>query len=81
MAVGKGSVERAAKAKVAEKKTKTAAKTVKTTETVAAAEIIASPDEQVLGQIVYQSSSGMLERDAGPNEIFGLGDAMPVYYF
>ncbi|MCM1135005.1 MAG: hypothetical protein NC400_05455 [Clostridium sp.] len=33
------------------------------------------------GQIVYQKSSGMLERAAEPNEQFGLGDAMPVYYF
>lgn len=33
------------------------------------------------GQIVYQKSSGMLERAAEPNERFGLGDAMPVYYF
>ena len=31
--------------------------------------------------IVYQRSSGMLERAAEPNERFGLGDAMPVYYF
>lgn len=33
------------------------------------------------GEIVYQKSSGMLERAAEPNERFGLGDAMPVYYF
>ena len=33
------------------------------------------------GAIVYQKSSGMLERAAEPNERFGLGDAMPVYYF
>lgn len=81
MAVGKGSVERAAKAKVAEKKTGTAAKTAKTAETVAAAKTIAAPDEKVLQEIVYQSSSGILSRDAEPNERFGLGDAMPVYYF
>ena len=48
---------------------------------VAAAEIIAAPTEAVMQQVVYQKSSGMLERDAAPNEIFGLGDAMPVYYF
>lgn len=84
MAVGKGSVERAAKAKAAEKNPGTTAKTVKaakTAETVAASKTIAAPDEKVLQQIVYQSSSGMLERDAEPNEKFGLGDAMPVYYF
>lgn len=32
-------------------------------------------------EIVYQKSSGMLTRAAEPNERFGLGDAMPVYYF
>ncbi len=100
MAVGKGSMARAAKAagqdgKVAEqavaaKKSavsskKASGKTSKTpvaaTETVAAAETIAAPTETVMQQIVYQTSSGMLERDANSNEIFGLGDAMPVYYF
>ena len=81
MAVGKGSVERAAKAKAAEKKPGTTAKAVKAAETVTAAKTVAAPDEKVLQQIVYQSSSGMLERDAEPNERFGLGDAMPVYYF
>lgn len=81
MAVGKGSVERAAKAKAAEKKTGTAAKTSKTAETVTAAKTIAAPDGKVLQEIVYQSSSGILDRDAEPNERFGLGDAMPVYYF
>lgn len=81
MAVGKGSVERAAKAKAAEKKPGTTAKAVTAAETVTAAKTVAAPDEKVLQQIVYQSSSGMLERDAEPNERFGLGDAMPVYYF
>lgn len=81
MAVGKESVERAAKAKAAEKKTGTTVKTAKTAETVAAAKAIAAPDEKALQQIVYQPSSGMLERDAEPNERFGLGDDMPVYYF
>lgn len=48
---------------------------------VAAAEAIAAPAEEVMERIVYQTSSGMLGRDAEPNESFGLGDAMPVYYF
>ena len=86
MAVGKGSMERAAKTAGTAKKTsistkKTSGKTVAATETVAAAEMIAVPTEAVMQQVVYQTSSGMLERDANPNEIFGLGDAMPVYYF
>lgn len=46
-----------------------------------AAETIAAPTKEVMEKIVYQTSSGMLERDAEPNERFGLGDAMPVYYF
>ena len=103
MAVGKGSLERAAKAggnqMTAERKT-TAGKTVakKTTEaaeikktapaksapkrkSVAAKSVIAATNEQVMEKIVYEPSSQLLERDAEPNEIFGLGDSMPVYYF
>ena len=94
MAVGKGSMARAAKAagqdgKVTEQ-TVTAKKSVaspkkvsgKTSKTpVTAAETIAAPTAAVMQQVVYQTSNGMLERDANPNETFGLGDAMPVYYF
>lgn len=77
MAVGKGSMERAAKTAPAKKAAKTTAKT----KSAAAAETIAAPTEEVMEKIVYQKSGGMLERDAEPNEVFGLGDAMPVYYF
>ena len=80
MAVGKGSMERAAKAAPAKKTTRGAAK-AKNAEPVATANVVTAPDESVLQQIVYQPSSGMLSRDAKPNERFGLGDAMPVYYF
>ena len=79
MAVGKGSMERAAKAAPV-KKAEGGAK-AKTAKSVAAAKTVAAPDKAVLNQIVYQTSSGMLSRDAKPNEKFGLGDAMPVYYF
>ncbi|MCM1174508.1 MAG: hypothetical protein NC341_05585 [Blautia sp.] len=84
MAVGEGSMERAAKAAGAKKaapKKKTASVEKTPVEAVAAAEVIAAPSKEVLGQIVYQKSSGMLERNAEANEIFGLGDEMPVYYF
>lgn len=115
MAVGKGSMERAAKAaekkaapaesvdgsgEVSGKKTtakkaasagKTAVKKTASARKAAAPEqgaagtvvegTIAAPSEEVLRQIVYQESSGILERAAEPNERFGLGDAMPVYYF
>lgn len=76
MAVGKGSMERAAK--TAEKKAP-AKRAVKAK--TAAASTIAAPAGEVMEKIVYQKSDGMLERDAKPNERFGLGDAMPVYYF
>lgn len=98
MAVGKGSMARAAKAAgketapaeetagksktAVQKEEATVKKTTakKTAAKTAAAEVIAAPSGEVLQQIVYQECSGVLERAAGPNEIFGLGDAMPVYY-
>lgn len=82
MAVGKGSMERAAKTaeKAQAPKAAPAKKTAKA-KRVPAAETIAAPAEEVMQKIVYQTSDGMLERAAEPNERFGLGDAMPVYYF
>lgn len=80
MAVGKGSMARAAKTAGTAKKTSASTKKP-SGKAVAAAETIAAPTEAVMQQVVYQTSSGILERDANPNEIFGLGDAMPVYYF
>lgn len=87
MAVGKGSMARAAKSAASgtqgtsgtqgNKKAKPAAKAAKpskpSTGTV--------PKEEVSKQIVYEKNRGMLERDAEPNERFGVGDAMPLYYF
>lgn len=92
MAVGKGSMERAAKAAgtdTPKKSTNTRKK--KTPENGTGSEAKAAPEKQVpeapvikkevQEQIAYQKSSGILERAAEPNERFGLGDAMPVYYF
>lgn len=84
MAVGKGSMERAAK--TAEKSHATAKKSSSGKKTAkpkvaAPSATIAAPAKEVMEKIVYQTSDGMLERDAEPNEKFGLGDAMPVYYF
>lgn len=42
--------------------------------------VIAAPSKEVLDAVVYQESSQVLYRVAEPNEVFGLGDAMPVYY-
>lgn len=42
--------------------------------------VIASPDKKVMQQIVYQPSAQILTRDVAPNESFGVGDDMPIYY-
>lgn len=47
---------------------------------VAKANVITSVSEEVLEKVVYQPSSQILDRDANPNEGFGIGDSMPVYY-
>lgn len=82
MAVGKGSMARAAKSAASgtqdEKKAKPAVKTAAKTTKSSSGTV--SKDE-VSKQIVYEKNSGMLERDAEPNERFGVGDAMPLYYF
>lgn len=65
----------------AAKAKKTPAKKAAKPKAEAAATTIAAPTQEVMEKIVYQASDGMLARDAKPNERFGLGDAMPVYYF
>ena len=86
MAVGKGSMERAAKAAGTDTSAKKPAdkavgnKVVVSGKTIANSKA-AAPGKEADGQIIYQKSSGMLERAAEPNARFGLGDAMPVYYF
>lgn len=90
MAVGSKSMERAAKAaegKKTETKTETkkapakrAAKAVKTPAAEPETAVIAKPEAAVMERIVYQKSAQILERAAEPNERFGLGDAMPIYY-
>ncbi len=42
--------------------------------------VIAAPDKKVMQQIVYQPSAQILTREVGPNESFGVGDDMPIYY-
>ncbi|MCR5774477.1 MAG: hypothetical protein K6G42_05285 [Lachnospiraceae bacterium] len=46
----------------------------------ASASVIAAPDTEVMHKVVYQPSSQILEREVAPNESFGVGDDMPVYY-
>lgn len=83
MAVGKGSMARASKtaAKAAEAvkapEGAQAARTRQESETSAKA----AEKKTSEGVIVYEKSSQMLDRAVGPDERFGIGDAMPVYYF
>ena len=70
-------VEKAA----AEKPVQAAKQEPETRPSPAAGKTPAVLEKEAEGEIVYQKSSGMLERAAEPNERFGLGDAMPVYYF
>lgn len=70
-------VEKAA----AEKPVQTVKQGPETRPSPAAGKTPAVLEKEAEGEIVYQKSSGMLERAAEPNERFGLGDAMPVYYF
>lgn len=80
MAVGKGSMERAAKAAGKKPGAKTAA-SESGSKAVVSETVIAAPDEEVVEKVVYQKSSGMLDRAAEANERFSVGDPMPVYYF
>ena len=73
--------EPAARPPVAEKPVQTVKQGPETRPSPAAGKTPAVLEKEAEGEIVYQKSSGMLERAAEPNERFGLGDAMPVYYF
>ena len=42
--------------------------------------VITAPEGEVMKTIVYQPSAQILTREAGPNESFGVGDDMPIYY-
>jgi len=40
-----------------------------------------TPLKEVMDMIQYEESFQVLQRDAGVNETFGIGDAMPIYYY
>ncbi len=42
--------------------------------------VIPAPDAEILRTVIYRESAQVLSRNAEPNERFGIGDAMPVYY-
>ena len=48
---------------------------------VEARAVVEATSEQVMKQIVYQKSSQVLDREVKTNETFGVGEAMPIYFF
>lgn len=85
MAVGKGSMARASKAadntSVPKETKRTIAKTTAKTKVVTASKVISGTSKEVMQMIEYQKSDQVLDREPEENETFGVGDAMPIYFF
>ena len=74
MAVGKGSMARASKAA-------DNTSVSKETKAVTASKVISGTSKEVMQMIEYQKSDQVLDREPEENETFGVGDAMPIYFF
>ena len=85
MAVGKGSMARASKAadntSVSKETKRTTAKTTAKTKAVTASKVISGTSKEVMQMIEYQKSDQVLDLEPEENETFGVGDAMPIYFF
>ena len=85
MAVGKGSMARASKAadntSVQKEKKTTTENTTAKTKVVTASKVISGTSKEVMQMIEYQKSDQVLDREPEENETFGVGDAMPIYFF
>ena len=85
MAVGKGRMGRASKAadntSVSKETKRTTAKTTAKTKAVTASKVISGTSKEVMQMIEYQKSDQVLDREPEENETFGVGDAMPIYFF
>lgn len=85
MAVGKGSMARASKAadntSVSKETKRTTAKATAKTKAVTASKVISGTSKEVMQMIEYQKSDQVLDREPEENETFGVGDAMPIYFF
>lgn len=85
MAVGKGSMARASKAadntSVPKETKRTTPKTTAKTKVVTASKVISGTSKEVMQMIEYQKSDQVLDREPEENETFGVGDAMPIYFF
>ena len=76
------SKEAAKKATAGTKRTttrKTAAKAK--SKTVTASTVVSGTSKEVMQMIEYQKSSQVLDREPETNETFGVGEAMPIYFF
>ena len=85
MAVGKGSMARASKpaqnTSVSKETKTTTPKTTAKTKAVTASKVISGTSKEVMQMIEYQKSDQVLDREPEENETFGVGDAMPIYFF
>ena len=85
MAVCKVSMARASKAadntSVSKETKRTTAKTTAKTKAVTASKVISGTSKEVMQMIEYQKSDQVLDREPEENETFGVGDAMPIYFF
>ena len=85
MAVGKGSMARASKAadntSVSKETKRTTAKTTAKTKAVTASKVMSGTSKEEMQMIEYQKSDQVLDREPEENETFGVGDAMPIYFF
>ncbi len=59
----------------------TTAKTTAKTKAVTASKVISGTSKDVMHMIEYQKSNQVLDREPEENETFGVGDAMPIYFF
>ena len=60
---------------------RTTAKTTAKTKAVTASKVISGTSKEVMQMIEYQKSDQVLDREQEENETFGVGDAMPIYFF
>ena len=85
MAEGNGRMARASKAadntSVSKETKRTTAKTTAKTKAVTASKVISGTSKEVMQMIEYQKSDQVLDREPEENETFGVGDAMPIYFF
>lgn len=74
------SKDTAKKATAGTKRT-TTRKTTAKAKMVTASTVVSGTSKEVMHMIEYQKSSQVLDREPEANETFGVGEAMPIYFF